>query len=1355
MAKNYALDSAGKKWGGSAYGTSGGTVYYSFWTQNFGGEGFNFSSQLTAEMKNEVRAAFARWESVADIHFVEVTDTAVQVNGGYRFGVGAIDGPYNGTSGVALATQHEQTYPDNTIKAAETIFDSAEGWHTVNGKVYDAQGHSFYAMALESIGRELGLAYYNGAPEIMNNPPKFTITDLQAGDIAGIQYIYGGKPSSDLTISLKSLSVASDGRTVDFDFTIKNGGSLPVGANLVGLYMSDDATITTDDTLLSYNDFGSIGGSSGIQFFTDATHKLILDNAIPGGTHYLGFVVDYSNAVSESNEGNNASKGIKVVSKTPAPDLTASKLAVTPTTVSFEGNVHFSYDVRNAGTLAASATHLGFFLSTDSKITTSDKLLLDFDRGSTDAGEMFSAGFDIPLDALYEHISPGKYYLGIIVNYDNVISESNTKNNTSNGVAITVTGPGPLFTAKNDTVDFNGLSPEQASSVRSHGGDGIYDALAGDDTVTLPLAVNYELTTSVTWDSSRTFFAGDGRDTVLGGVGNDIIDGGNGNDVIWGGHPILLSLDGNDMLHGGAGDDELHGGGFNDSLYGDLGSDVLYGNSGDDTLNAVNPKPEKASDHLDGGSGNDNFLIDSGDTIASIELGDTIYLVCNLTVDRAAIYYDGVSDKIVAFNDTYGIAGTAYIEQGVNAKYLDGVIGDNLTGGSSLIITMRSNITDPFQSLSTDAGQFKDNLLLAVVNLKDAFYEDWQAQVANYITEKGTDAVGKEFAAYLLENVAFSAAKGSLHIFKSVCGVVQFAEVVSELAPVFVHWVNGDYADDLAVAEAFATALNNALNPLAATTGAAMKLGAVILKEAFAELMTTFTAPLQQFAQGLSNLTGTYTGDGNPDFININRTPGDGSAKGNGGNDTFVGGHGDGDDSYDGGKDVDTVTYFSTTTGITVDLAKSLAQGNEIGNDKLISIEDVYGGNGDDIIAGSSVTNYLAGEGGDDQLFGVAGNDTLDGGDDADVLIGGAGNDALNGGEGQDTASYADATKAVTISLLLQGLAQKTGAAGTDVLTGIEDLIGGSGNDILIGDDNANQIDGGNGNDTIEGGLGADTLDGGAGINTLSYSRDASGVTIDLQMMSGAGGDAEGDIFSNFQNITGGGGDDLLSGDETANRIDGGAGDDMVEGGDGNDVLIGGIGDDTVSYEHDSTGVTVSLSVTKLQKTVGEGSDTVSGFENLIGGSGNDTLTGDKNANEITGGDGDDLVIGGAGNDTLTGGSGYDLFRLLTSKDGTDLIVDFTAGEDQISIVKSGFALKKTVAIGTNDAYDFEQHYLVNDAVADDFVAPTETGHAQFLFNTTTHELYFDADGLGKKPATFVATLVGVDQLHGSDFELK
>lgn len=132
--------------------------------------------------------------------------------------------------------------------------------------------------------------------------------------------------------------------------------------------------------------------------------------------------------------------------------------------------------------------------------------------------------------------------------------------------------------------------------------------------------------------------------------------------------------------------------------------------------------------------------------------------------------------------------------------------------------------------------------------------------------------------------------------------------------------------------------------------------------------------------------------------------------------------------------------------------------------------DTIYGMDGDDIIDGGSGNDRLFGGAGSDCLMGGAGNDQLDGGDGADTLSGGAGHDRLVGGAGIDVASYAEltaASQAVTVNL---ATGRASGAAGSDTLSGIENVITGAGHDRLTGDGQANILSVGAGNDTASGG---------------------------------------------------------------------------------------------------------------------------------------------------------------------------------------------------------------------------------------------------------------------------------------------
>ncbi len=297
-----------------------------------------------------------------------------------------------------------------------------------------------------------------------------------------------------------------------------------------------------------------------------------------------------------------------------------------------------------------------------------------------------------------------------------------------------------------------------------------------------------------------------------------------------------------------------------------------------------------------------------------------------------------------------------------------------------------------------------------------------------------------------------------------------------------------------------------------------------------------------------------------------------------------------------------------------------------------------------------------------------------------DSFIGSEYNDTVSGGDGIDTISYKGAGSAVTVSLAVT-TAQNTGGAGTDTITGFENLIGSAYDDTLTGDANDN---------VIEGGAGNDILSGGAGIDTLSYSGASSAVQVNLaNAASQFTGSAGYDTVSGFENLTGSNYNDTLTGDVNDNVIDGGNGNDTIDGGAGNDTLIGGAGTDTLTYSSAASGVSVNLGITTAQNTGGSGKDTISGFENLTGSAYNDTLTGNAGANTINGGNGNDIIFGDAGNDVLYGGAGDDVIHGGSGNDtirgdtGIDTAV-FTGNYSNYVITNKTSYLTVSDTIGTD-----------------------------------------------------------------------
>ena len=391
---------------------------------------------------------------------------------------------------------------------------------------------------------------------------------------------------------------------------------------------------------------------------------------------------------------------------------------------------------------------------------------------------------------------------------------------------------------------------------------------------------------------------------------------------------------------------------------------------------------------------------------------------------------------------------------------------------------------------------------------------------------------------------------------------------------------------------------------------------------------------------------------------------GDDKLYGEAGNDVLIGGAGNdlldggiGDDTLNGGAGADILTggdgvdvadYSSSTAGVSVNLATGLGAGGDAQGDKLATIENLIGSNFADVLTGN------------------AGANTLRAGAGNDVLVGSGGGDIMDGGADVDAADYSASTAGVQVNLAT-GLGIGGFAAG-DTLISIENLVGSKFDDVLTGDAGANLISGGAGVDLVVGGAGADSLNGGADIDTVSYATSTAGVTVNLGLGTGLGGDAEGDTLSGFENLIGSNFADILFGDVGKNTISGGTGNDHLYGTGGGDTFDGGAGLDWIDYRNSTAAVTVNLATGVGSGGFAQG-DTYVNIEDIRGSKFGDTLIGNDSANVIYAGAGTDIISGGGGNDMIYSGGGYD-------------IINGGAGTDTLSYVNSWANVVASLATG-------------------------------------------------------------------------
>ena len=319
-------------------------------------------------------------------------------------------------------------------------------------------------------------------------------------------------------------------------------------------------------------------------------------------------------------------------------------------------------------------------------------------------------------------------------------------------------------------------------------------------------------------------------------------------------------------------------------------------------------------------------------------------------------------------------------------------------------------------------------------------------------------------------------------------------------------------------------------------------------------------------------------------------------------------------DVFDGGGGTDTVNYSAYTAALTVTLnGSTFVIGPRLGPDDLHSdtianVENFVGGTGVDTVTGDGRNNtYFA---------------TVD-----NVR------DVFDGGGGTDTANYSAYTTALTVTLngstpvIVQGSGRTMPAP--IPIANVENVVGGSGNDIFVGDANNNVFTGGGGNDTIT---------GGAGLDRAVYTDATGPITVDMvgrhgergrdrQRYAGVGRiDPRQRLCDTYVATGYAGASAIGSMPATYNEFEGMA---------GNDVITGN-GSTFLSYLNATGPVTVDIAAGIATGDASVGTDTFTGVQGVRGSAFADTLLGSDNASAP------EVFEGRGGNDFIDGRGGFD-----------------------------------------------------------------------------------------------------------------
>jgi hypothetical protein len=401
-----------------------------------------FSGASDWRFLDAINRAFSAWDGFISVDFQMVSSAAaadIDLAITYIDGSGHLDahGNFVNTAG--------RTYKIGYHENVQIEFDSYD---------YSSYVTEFYELVLHEVGHALGLAHPEGTPQGMTSGNAYvygdentvmwgnvggSATDLTAWDIAGARVLYGAESvaggtdagntfATALAITLPwsttSASVGYSGDTDDYlKFVASGNGTVTV--QLSGLTADLDLRGYDPNTIEIAQSTASGTANESITFSVQA-----------GQTYY--FHVDPYNTAASSY-----SLSASFAAQQQLADLTVSGPFVSPATIQPSQSVAISYFVNNIGAGAASEFDVGVYLSADQTITTSDTFL-SYEHIALLAGNATVAGVQYFTLSSTSLVAGATYYIGVIADDLDVITNELSETNNTTYAAVTVTAPQQL-----------------------------------------------------------------------------------------------------------------------------------------------------------------------------------------------------------------------------------------------------------------------------------------------------------------------------------------------------------------------------------------------------------------------------------------------------------------------------------------------------------------------------------------------------------------------------------------------------------------------------------------------------------------------------------------------------------------------------------------------------------------------------------------------------------------------------------------------------------------------------------------------------------------------------------------------
>ena len=233
-------------------------------------------------------------------------------------------------------------------------------------------------------------------------------------------------------------SIVAPGESFQVVTRVSNAGDASTPAFRIGVFLSTDADIDASDTRIGDRlvPFGLGAGFSSV-----ASAPVNVPANLADGLYTIGVLADWQGVVAESDEVDNALSFLGTFEvrtpPPPRPELVLGSVDVVEDGPFAAGQMlEVAHTLRNDGTVDAGPFRVGFYLSDDDVIDTTDTLIGSRDLVALLAGATDGANTDVQIPA---GTAAGTWYVGAFVDDLGSVQENNEADNgTADPTAYTV-----------------------------------------------------------------------------------------------------------------------------------------------------------------------------------------------------------------------------------------------------------------------------------------------------------------------------------------------------------------------------------------------------------------------------------------------------------------------------------------------------------------------------------------------------------------------------------------------------------------------------------------------------------------------------------------------------------------------------------------------------------------------------------------------------------------------------------------------------------------------------------------------------------------------------------------------------